>query len=184
MRTIRTSHAAGFTLIEIMMVVALMSIVFGIAVPAASNAVEGMRLGIALRDVERELQAARLNAVSVNRPMRVRLNCPAAGQLRVVEVTGVLATDTNGSRCNETVFPFPGPKDADPATPAADRPVKYLHVSIGLSGPDLQFSPNGTTQWIDGGALQPITIPATVTVSKGADASTVTVNGLGKVDIQ
>ena len=40
------------------------------------NGVDGMRLGVSARDVERELQFARLKAVSTNRPMRIRFNAP------------------------------------------------------------------------------------------------------------
>jgi hypothetical protein len=39
---------------------------------------------MAIRNVERELQFARLDSVSTNRPMRVRLDCPQVGQIRSV----------------------------------------------------------------------------------------------------
>ena len=44
--------------------------------PQMLNGVDGMRLGVSARDVERELQFARLKAVSTNRPMRIRFNRP------------------------------------------------------------------------------------------------------------
>ena len=93
-----------------------------------------MRLGRATREVERQLQTARLKAVSANRPLRVRFNFPAVWQLRIIEVTGVAATDLDGNRCDEARFPFHGPNDADPATPALDGPVRMLHFTITLTG--------------------------------------------------
>ena len=68
---------------EIMLVVGLIGVMAGVAMPIAGQAGSEMRLGMAMRDVERALQTARLRSVSTNRPLRVRLNCPAPGQLRV-----------------------------------------------------------------------------------------------------
>ena len=132
----------GFTLTELMLVMGLTAVVAGIAVPVTRHATDGMRLDLAGREVERQLQTARFRSVSTNRPFILRLNCPAKGQTRVVEVAGVQATDSDGNRCDETRFPFPGPRDADRATP------------VGL------------------------------TVSRAGEATTVIVNGLGKISIQ
>ena len=46
------------------------------AVPALSAFGERMKLGQGQREVERELQMARLKAVTANRRMRVLFNCP------------------------------------------------------------------------------------------------------------
>ena len=175
---------SGFTLIDLLMVIALVALIAGIAVPAATNATEGMRLGMATREVEQQLQTAQMRAVSANRALRIRVNCPSQRQLRIVEVTGVSATDLDGNRCDDTLFPFPGPNDTDPATPSLDGPVRTLHPAVTLTGPDLQFSPNGTTQQVVGGTASPITTPVALTVSKDGETSTVVVNGLGKIDIQ
>jgi len=176
-----TQADAGFSLSDLMMTVAVMATMFAMAVPAAKDAVDGMRLSMASREVERELQTARLKAVSANRPMRVRLNCPAVGQLRVVEVTGVATTDMAGNRCDENVYPFPGPKDSDRTTPEHDGPLRRLHFSIAISGQQLHFSPNGVTQQVVSGVPQPLTADATITITKGATSKTVTVNALGKI---
>jgi len=179
----RFFSSAGFSLVDLMMSVAVMSTVFAIAVPAAKDAVDGLRLGMATRDVERELQTARMRAVSGNRSMRVRLNCPAIGQYRMIEVTGVAGTDTAANRCDETVYPYPGPKDTNQATPAHDGPAKLLHFTVSLSGTEVQFNPNGTAQQVISGIPQAIASAATLTITKGADSQTVTVNGLGKIQI-
>ena len=171
-------------MVDLLLVIALVSTIAGIAVPTATSAADLMRLGSATREVERELQSARLRAVSTNRELAVRLNCPAAGQLRVVEITGVATTDRAANRCDENRFPYPGPRDTDPATPAVDGPVRRLHSSITLSGSDLLFSPDGTTQQISGAQPTRIANPVALTVSKNLESSSILVNRLGKIAIQ
>jgi Tfp pilus assembly protein FimT len=138
---------------------------------------------MATRDVERELQTARMRAVSANRPMRVRLNCPGVRQFRIVEVTGVAGTDNATNRCDETVYPYPGPKDTSQATPAHDGAVKLLHFTVSLSGTEVQFNPNGTAQQVVAGTPQAIATTVSATLTKSAASRTVTVNALGKIQI-
>lgn len=184
MTWIRASNETGFSLADLLLVMALISTMAGIAVPAATGAVELMRLGAATRAVERELHSARLRSVSTNRRLAVRLNCPAAGQLRVVELTGDDAVDGDTNRCDERRFPYPGPNDADPATPAVDGPVRRLHTSIRLTGVDLVFSPNGTTQRLVGSAATRLTGPVAVTIARPRESSSILVNGLGRITVQ
>ena len=180
----QTASDRGFSLVDLVLVIALVSTITGIAVPVAANVAELMRLGVATRAVERELQSARLRAVSSNRQLAVRINCPGAGQLRIVEITGVAATDRDANRCDESRYPYPGPNDADPATPAVDGPVRRLHASLTLSGSDLLFSPNGTTQQLVGTAASRIATPVALTVSRNGESSSILVNGLGKISLQ
>src|SRR5687767_8048917 len=84
----RVADARGFTLPELLLVVASIAIVSAMALPAITNMLPNMRVGMSARAVERTLQMARLKAVSSNRAIRVRFNCPAAGQFRMVEVIG------------------------------------------------------------------------------------------------
>ena len=61
--------------------------------------------------------------------MRVRFNCPATGQMRVVEVTGNAAIDTAGDRCDLGAYPYP---DTDASTaPNNDGPVLQMGSSHG-----------------------------------------------------
>ena len=125
-RANKPRNVSGFSLVDIPMSVSLLSTMLAIAVPAAKDTVDGLRLGMATRDIERELQTARLKAVSANRPLRVQLNCPTVGQFRIIEITGVGTTDTDGNRWYGNVFPYQGPKDTDRATPEQDEPVRTL----------------------------------------------------------
>jgi hypothetical protein len=143
-----------------------------------------MRLSSALREVERELQTARLKSVATNRPMRVRFNCPASGQFRMVEITGDSTTDLDANRCDAVRFPYPGPKDSNPATPEVDGPVRTLRQTITLSGTDIQFTSRGTAEQVVSGTAQEIAVPIAITVTQGSKSLQVFVNGLGKINVQ
>src|SRR6266850_553292 len=125
-----TQSRAGFTLIDTLVTVAVLAVIMAAAVPTVMNVTESMKLGQAQRDVEVELNSARLTAVSSNRPMRVRFNCPAAGQYRMVELIGSPskpdANDSASDRCSATKYKLPA-NDRSPITrPNHDGPVRYL----------------------------------------------------------
>ena len=85
---VKRFRQSGFSLIELLMVVALVGIVSVIGLPLLGNISGAIALGEAARQVERELQSARMTAVSANHPVRVMFNCPIAGQYRMVELIG------------------------------------------------------------------------------------------------
>jgi prepilin-type N-terminal cleavage/methylation domain-containing protein len=184
---------SGFSLIDMLVVVALIGIVAGISVPTIINAMDQMRLGQSARDVERELQTAKQRAVSKGRPMRFRFNCPAVGQFRVTELIGSkwspAPEDSAGNRCSETVYPYPAP-DNDPVTrPNLDGPVRRLDPTVAFVGaalPTIEFWPDGTAHVDPGVAGEwPMIAPAGITVTlrrtTTARTRTITVNGLGKI---
>ena len=79
----------------------------------------------------------------VNRVIRVRTNCPAAGYIRSVEVLGT-AADTAGNRCMTTGYPFP-PADTDIMTrPNFDGPGAGPPERSHGRATSFQFSPDGT----------------------------------------
>jgi Tfp pilus assembly protein FimT len=176
----------GFTLVELMIVVAFLITIIAIAVPSF-HLTDTVRLNAATREVERELQTARLKAVTVNRPLQVRFNCPAPGQYRIVE-GGALWPEAN--RCSTAVYPYPPPANAAyqmPPMPQHDGPVRYVNSLVTLSSGDpslvLQFSPDGRVSQMVGGVSQAINnVP--VTLMYGTLTRTVNVNALGRVQIQ
>jgi len=183
---------AGFTLIDTLITVTVLAILMGIAAPTMRDLTSGMRLGQGGREVERELQTARLKAVTANRPIRLRFNCPVAGQYRMVELIGSpavpTANDSAANRCQDTVYPYPN-TDMDPLTrPNHDGPVRTLHNTLSFgAASNLEFWPDGTVHQ-QSGATNPWPAVAStgtaVTVTNGTTVKTISVNGLGKIQLQ
>jgi type II secretory pathway pseudopilin PulG len=183
--------ARGFTLIDTIATLAIFATVAAIAVPVVSNSLEGQRLGIEARNVERELQAARLSAVAANRPIRVRFNCPSAGRYRRVELIGTVNTphadDAEARAVARCGYPFPA-ADTNPLTrPNNDGQTQQLNSKVAFTAVQtLEFWPDGTVHvpgatnpWPRLGATD-----ATITVAKGSSTNSITVNSLGKIRIQ
>jgi prepilin-type N-terminal cleavage/methylation domain-containing protein len=183
---------AGFTLVELVVVVAVFGIMSAVAIPQLAGALESYRLGMVIREVERDLQAARVSAVTANRTVRVLFNCPVAGQFRRVEVLGEPGLpdgrDDLASRCNPTTFPYPA-QDDDPLTrPNLDGPLHYMAPGITFGGSSgFEFRPDGTTRSdAFGGMITWADIPVggvTATLTKNARTRSITVNGMGRVFI-
>jgi len=96
----------GFSLIELLMVVAIGVILLGIAIPSIRMS-DRIKVDSAAREVQQELNAARLRAVGANRRLEVRFNCPSAGEYRIVE-----AGWGDSGRCDPVAYPYPAPTDA------------------------------------------------------------------------
>jgi Tfp pilus assembly protein FimT len=156
----------------------------GVTIPQFNNLIESQRARNAARMVERELQSARLKAVSASRALRVRFNCPATGQLRTLEVTGIATTDNATNRCDPSAYPTPGPNDGLQATPSLDSPVAYLPTGTTVTGTTLgiEFGPKGTVHLVNAsGDPTAIADDLSITVTRNGHSSTVTVNALGRV---
>jgi Tfp pilus assembly protein FimT len=181
----------GFSLVDIMVSVSVMAIIAAGAVPALMNVSESMKLGQGQRDVYQEMQTARLAAVSSNRPMRIRFNCPAAGQFRLTELIGTPSkpdvNDTAIDRCSEAKWKYPA-NDNDPTSrPNHDGPIRQLpsKVTFGAAS-TLEFWPDGTIHK-DGGKLpwdQLAVTGTAITLVKGTTVKIISVNGLGKIQLQ
>jgi prepilin-type N-terminal cleavage/methylation domain-containing protein len=123
----------GFSLIEVLLVVALIATVGAMAIPLVLNTTNQIRLQANARQVERELQSARMKAVRSNRAIRVRFNCPTTGQYRTVELLGTTQTpaaDDDDSRksvrCSYSSYPYPDPDPEISAVPNNDGPIQTL----------------------------------------------------------
>ena len=183
---------AGFSLVEILAVVAAFSIVAAAAVPKLVEAAGGMTLGQGLGEVRQELEMARLRAAAADRPVRVRFNCPSAGHYRTVEVIGRPGSpdeaDSPLSRCSDVAYPYPA-ADRDPTTrPNDDGPLRRLDASLSFGAvPALEFWPDGSVhqQAGVGDAWPEVDAAGTaITVKKGSMVKTITVNRLGKIRLQ
>jgi len=192
-----SGSARGFSLVDQMLTLGLIGTLCAIAVPSLKNTIDGQRLGMESRAVEREIQLARLNAVTTNRPIRLRFNCPSAGYYRRVELIGSVNSPNLGDdadnraavRCNDATYPFPA-ADNDPITkPNNDGPKMQLNSKVTFGATQtLEFWPNGTVHVYNAAnAAWPYVSPATpvniILTSAGVSRS-VTVNVLGKTQIQ
>jgi Tfp pilus assembly protein FimT len=169
----------GFSLIELLALVGLLVVVMAIAAPTYQNVVDGMRLGWSARDLERQLQDARIKAVSTNRRMRVRTNCPAVGQYRMVQWLNS-ASDTPASRCDETSYPYPS-NTLNVVTRLQDGPLLRLQPTVTVATVNVEFWPNGTVHNPDDS--NPLAVPVTITLTKGTNTKGISVNGLGKIQL-
>ena len=195
----------GFSLLELLLVVALLATVGAMAVPAVTNSLDGMRVGMSAREVERELQTARLKAVSTNKPIRVRFNCPAADQYRRVELIGTPGSpntsDGDGqaaTRCSDTgPYRYPDMNQGVFDVPNHDGPLKRLDPSVTFATTrTLEFWPDGTVHANDGSGnpwpVVPDNAPVTIRLQKktgtsaaiAASLKTIEVNGVGKIQLR
>jgi len=194
----RFRGSAGFTVMEQLMTLAIVGTISAIAIPAISNSVESQRLGTDVRAVEREIQLARLSAVSSNRPIRVRFNCPDVGYYRRVELIGSVNNPATGDdadnkgavRCSTVNYKYPA-ADKDPLTrPNNDGPLMKINAKVTFTSTQtLEFWPNGTvhvaTNAVAGQPWPQLgSTPVNLILTKGSTNRTIVVNSLGKIQIQ
>jgi len=94
----------GYTLVELLIVVGMIGVASAIALPIfmESNARTGLWTGS--ERIGATIRQARLRAISTNTTYRVVFNCPSAGNLRMLIVTGDPAVDDDFvTRCADTV---------------------------------------------------------------------------------
>jgi Tfp pilus assembly protein FimT len=177
----------GFSLIEVLAITAVIAVVGAISVPAFLNIVDGMRLGTSARELERQLQDARLKAVSTNRRIRLRTNCPVTGQYRMVQVLGSVTTvdtrDVAVSRCSETTYPF-NASNQNPVTKLQDGPVQRLYQGVTVGTVSVEFTGDGQAYSVDtAGVRSVLATPLTITLTRNSKTRGITVNGLGKIQL-
>jgi len=181
----------GFTLVEVLVVLAVLATTLTIGLALMLTMLGNLKFNASVRDVQSELQTARLKAVSSNRPMRLRFDCPAAGQFRMVELIGSPgspdALDAAANRCSETAFPLVPVGSNVLARPNQDGAVRRLRPGVTFTASmTIEFWPDGTAH-ADTGAGNPwpqIAGDALIRVTYKTMAKTITVNGVGKVQIQ
>lgn len=173
----------GFSVLELMMVVAVAGTLAVVAVPLMTDLTENSKLSAATREVERELQSARLKSVSTNRALRVRFNCPADGYFRTVEVLGT-SEDTSTARCQTSAYPYPAADTNLITAPNYDGPLRILPHDATVSGPTFEFRPDGTVYQVMAGTPEVISSYATVTVTRKDKTKAMTINGTGRIQLQ
>jgi prepilin-type N-terminal cleavage/methylation domain-containing protein len=87
---LHVSNASGFTLLEILIVVAIMGLMMAIAVPSVRTEIIDARANAAMWQVHAQLQAARDWAMTQRRTMEVQFN--GTNQILVIRVDGAVRT--------------------------------------------------------------------------------------------
>src|SRR5262245_38359431 len=90
----------GFSLVELLVVIGVAGVLAAVAAPALLTARDRNKVITSSELVAGQLRQARLAAITRNRSFQVRFNCPNAGAVRVLEVTGLPAIDDAGDRCS------------------------------------------------------------------------------------
>ena len=134
----------GFSLIELLVVVAMIGALGAIGLPVLMDSSNRNAVWTASEQVASQVRQARLKAVSRNMTFRVRFNCPASRQYRVLRVTGFAAIDNAANRCTTFL--------------QHDSGVITLPTSVDFGAvPTLEV--NGRGQYsLPGGGLMPLTI--------------------------
>ena len=182
---------SGFSLIELLMVTALVGIVSVIGLPLLGQISGTIELGQAARQLERELQSARMTAVSANQPVRVMFNCPVASQYRMVELIGTPAVPNGNDgvvgRCSQSTYPFPAPDNNPITRPNNDGPLRYLPDLVTITtSTTIEFWPDGSAHTNTGGTnpWPPIASPGTnIILTRSGKTKSILVNGIGKIQL-
>ncbi len=137
----------GFSLVEVLIVLALIAAMASIGIPAMIGRMSHMRLRRDARSVFSELNAARLKAITMNTKYRVEFTVPDTYSLSV--------WDTAGSSWG------------DDATQAE----RSLSDGIGITSPGANFSvyffPNGTATNAD----SPMAVDVEICLTNSSDTS-------------
>jgi type IV fimbrial biogenesis protein FimT len=158
----------GFSLIEVLAITAVIAVIGAMATPAFVDIIDGMRLGTSARELERQLQDARLKAVSTNR--------------RMVQVLGTSA-DAPLSRCSEATYPF-NASNQNPVTKVQDGPVRRFYQGVTVGNVAVEFTADGQAFSVDtAGVRSVMATPVTITLTKSTRTRGITVNGLGKIQL-
>lgn len=147
----------GFTLIEILLVVGVISVLAAMSVPMIADAMQRYEVISGGQQVVSTMRAARFQAVARNRDVRVRFNFPAADQYQTEILDPVTGWGTLGQ-------------------------AQYLpqDISFGAGVPaDLVFEPTGRPDLAEG-------CPCTVGVTNGDEVNdkTITVTISGQIQLQ
>jgi type II secretion system protein H len=173
---------AGFSLVEVVVVGGIMAIVAAIAVPTVASMLRRYALNSVAQQLAGTIRSARYTAVSKNKWVRIRFDCPATDQYRMIEYIADGTVDEAVDRCSLTAYPYP---DDTAGLPEVDGPVIDLPNGISLGTvTDIQIDPHGRLQPLSGCPTCVVgSGTASLTVDDGTESQTVSVDRTGKVEV-
>jgi prepilin-type N-terminal cleavage/methylation domain-containing protein len=157
----------GFTLLELLVVTGVMGVLAAVAVPRMQEVMNRNRVITSSELVAGQLREARLAAISRNTPFRLRFDCPQAGSVRMLAVTGTAAIDNAADRCL--------------LNQANDGPIIYLPNGVRLLNGNgdtpatLEISGRGQISAIGGG------MPVSFSVRYGSISRVISITATGRV---
>ncbi len=173
--TVSRSHASGFTIVELVIVLMIAMVIMVTAIPIINTTLNNMHLGSAASSLAGAIQAGRYKAISKGCPYQFTI-LPAANQYQFAtqKVTGnppACASAYTNVALDDT--------DNPPPTSFANSDVT---VSTSTACPNTSFllNPGGTVS-----AVNTPTIASSfcIVLSHGAATKTVTVTGVGNVKV-
>ena len=154
----------GYTLIEVLITLGLIGVVTAISVPVFMESNARSKLWIGSERLGAAIRQTRLKAISQNATYRVAFDCPSAGQLRGLIMTGDPDVDDDAARCSQTL-------EGDTGT--IDMPES------------ITFDPDDATalQVTGRGVFTALgdSIPLTISVNYGSTVRTLTVSATGQI---
>jgi len=163
-RRVRVSEGApGFTLIELVVVVAIVLVISAMAMPMARNMIRSYRLNAAASSISGAIQSTRYQAIMVGCPYTLAFSSSSITyQAATQNITGTPPA------CATSYSNVGG------AVPWATSPEISLSSSVTLT-----FNPSGTVTSNQTGSP-----PTTLTIGVGGMTKTITVSGVGNVKTQ
>lgn len=96
-------NAKGFSMVEMLVVMAIIGIVMAISIPAYLSYLPRIRLKAAAREITSDMQYAKVQAIKTNTTTAV-LFLPGAGTYKVITDSGEASGSENWTDGDETVF--------------------------------------------------------------------------------
>ena len=165
------------------MVTGIMAVIAAVAVPTVGAVMRRYALNAASQQIASTIRSARYTAVSKNKVMRVRFNCPEDNQYRMVEFTASAGIDQDAARCDAASYPYPDQDGS--ALPNTDGPVNVLPPGTELGTvTDIEIDVRGRLTPLTGcPSCVAGSGTASVVLENGSESQTVTVNQTGQVAI-
>jgi len=145
---------AGFTLMEMLVVIAVLAVMAAIAIPSFMSLLPGMRLNGAARQVMTDLLDARMNAVKNNNEFKVFFGSPSANQYQILD-----DDDDDGNA------------DTGEAITTRNIQTEYPDVTLSATANPV-FQPRGNASG------------TTITLTNSSGSKVVSVASTGRVKIQ
>ena len=157
----------GFSLIELMVVVAIVLVMLKISMPIVNSSMRAMHLGSAASSLAAGIQNARYQAISNGCPMSITVST-GSYQLAAESITGTPPT------CTTTFVNVPGDMGL----------IQYATSDISLTSgtTTLYLNPNGTVTTVATGGV-PTNFSLVLTPANGTATKTVNVSGVGNVKV-